>query len=124
MVQIPYTVIAGIYFGYVMVATGSLWPSIILHFFNNFYSVLITAFDSNFSVEIANVLTLSTLGLMTVAGIFAFNKYRSMNYKVSLAKGVNSLKTREKVTSVFVNIPMIMAIILMIATTLTSISDY
>lgn len=124
MVQIPYTVIAGIYFGYVMVATGSLWPSIILHFFNNFYSVIITAFDSNFSVTTANVLTLGTLGLMTVAGIFAFNKYRSMNYKVGLAKGVNSLKTREKVTSVFVNIPMIMAIILMIATTLTSISDY
>lgn len=124
MVQVPYTILAGIYFGYVMVATGSLWPSIILHFFNNFYSVMITAFDSNFSVTTANVLTLGTLGLMTVAGIFAFNKYRSMNYKVSLAKGVNSLKTREKVTSVFVNIPMIMAIILMIATTLTSISDY
>lgn len=123
MVQIPYTVIAGIYFGYVMVATGSLWPSIILHFLNNFYSVMITAFDSNFSMEIANVSTLGTLGLMTVAGIFAFNKYRSMNYKVSLAKGVNSLKKIEKVTSVFVNIPMIMAIILMIITTLTSVSE-
>ena len=123
MVQIPYTVIAGIYFGYVMVATGSLWPSIILHFLNNFYSVMITAFDSNFSMEIANVLTLGTLGLMTVAGIFAFNKYRSMNYKVSLAKGVNSLKKIEKVTSVFVNIPMIMAIILMVITTLTSVSE-
>lgn len=123
MVQVPYTVIAGIYFGYVMVATGSLWPSIILHFFNNFYSVMITAFDSNFSMTTANVLTLGTLGLMTVAGIFAFNKYRSMNYKVKLAKGVNSLKTTEKVTSVFVNIPMIMAIILMVITTLTSISE-
>ena len=123
MVQIPYTVIAGIYFGYVMVATGSLWPSIILHFLNNFYSVMITAFDSNFSMEIANVSTLGTMGLMTVAGIFAFNKYRSMNYKVSLAKGVNSLKKIEKVTSVFVNIPMIMAIILMIITTLTSVSE-
>ena len=123
MVQIPYTVIAGIYFGYVMVATGSLWPSIILHFLNNFYSVLITAFDSNFSVGTANTLTLLTLGLMTVAGIFAFNKYRSMNYKVNLAKGVNSLKTTEKVTAVFVNIPMIIAVILMVVTTLTSISE-
>ena len=123
MVQIPYTVIAGIYFGYVMVATGSLWPSIILHFLNNFYSVMITAFDSNFSVTTANVLTLGTLGLMTVAGIFAFNKYRSMNYKVSLAKGVNSLNTAEKIKSVFVNVPMIIAIILMVVTTLTSISE-
>ena len=123
MVQIPYTVIAGIYFGYVMVATGSLWPSIILHFLNNFYSVMITAFDSNFSVTTANVLTLGTLGLMTVAGIFAFNKYRSMNYKASLAKGVKSLNTAEKIKSVFVNVPMIIAIVLMIVTTLTSISE-
>jgi membrane protease YdiL (CAAX protease family) len=123
MVQIPYTVIAGIYFGYVMVATGSLWPSIILHFFNNFYSVMITAFDSNFSITTANVVTLGTLGLMTVAGIFAFNKYRSMNYKVNLAKGVNSLNIAEKIKSVFVNVPMIIAIILMVVTTLTSISE-
>lgn len=122
MVQIPYTIMAGIYFGYVVVATGSLWPSIILHFLNNFYSVMITAFDSNFNVATANVLTLGTLGLMTVFGIFAFNKYRSMNYKVKLEKGVNSLKTTEKITSVFVNIPMIVAIILMVVSTLTSIS--
>lgn len=122
MVQIPYTVVAGIYFGYVMVATGSLWPSIILHFLNNFYSVMITAFDSNFSVATANVLTLAILGFMTVAGIFAFNKYRSMNYKVKLAKGVDSLNTVQKVNSVFVNIPMIIAVILMVVTTLTSIS--
>ena len=60
---------------------------------------------------------------MTVAGIFAFNKYRSMNYKVSLAKGVNSLNTAEKIKSVFINIPMIIAIILMVVTTLTSISE-
>lgn len=123
MVQVPYTVVAGIYFGYIAVATGSIWPSIILHFFNNFYSVMITAFDSNFSVTTANVVTLGTLGLMTVTGIFAFNKYRSMNYKVKLAKGVNSLNTTEKVISVFVNIPMIIAIILMVITTLTSISE-
>lgn len=123
MVQIPYTVVAGIYFGYVAVITGSIWPSIILHFLNNFYSVLITLFDSNCSVETANVLTLGTLGIMTVAGFFAFNKYRSMNYKAKLEKGVNSLKTREKITSVFVNIPMIIAIILMVVSTLTSISE-
>ncbi len=123
MVQVPYTVVAGIYFGYIAVATGSIWPSIILHFFNNFYSVMITAFDSNFSITTANLVTLGTLGLMTVAGIFAFNKYRSMNYKVKLAKGVNSLNTAEKVTAVFVNIPMIIAVILMVVTTLTSISE-
>lgn len=122
MVQIPYTVLAGIYFGYVTVATGSLWPSIILHFINNFYSVLVTTFDSNFSLTTANIFTLGLLVIMGVIGFFAANKYRSMNYKVKLAKGVKSLNTTEKISAVFVNVPMIIAIIVMVATTLTSIS--
>lgn len=122
MVQIPYTLTAGIYFGYVAVVTGSVWSSIILHFLNNFYSVIVTFFGSNFNVAVANILTLATLGLMLVLGIFALKKYRSLNYKVTMAKGVNSLKNTEKLTAVFVNIPMIAAIIIMVATTLTSIS--
>ena len=123
MVQIPYTVVAGIYFGYVAVATGSIWPSIIMHFFNNFYSVLVTTFDSNLSVGLANVLTLGTLGLMIAAGIFAFIKYKSMNYKVKLAKGVKTLKSGEKAKTVFLNIPMIIAIVFMLISTLSSISE-
>lgn len=122
MVQVPYTLIAGIYFGYVAVATGSLWPSIILHFFNNFYSVVVTAADSNLSVGAANVLTILILAIMTVVGVFAFTKYRAMNYKVKMEKGVKSLKSSEKISAVFVNIPMIAAIVIMIITTLTSIS--
>ena len=122
MVQVPYTIVAGIYFGYVAVATGSLWPSIILHFLNNFYSVVVTTADSNLSVGATNLLTIGMLGFMTIAGVFAFTKYRSMNYKVKMAKGVNSLKSFEKVSAVFVNIPMIAAIVIMIITTLTSVS--
>ena len=38
MVQIPYTIIGGLLLGYLAVVTGSLWPSIILHFINNLYS--------------------------------------------------------------------------------------
>lgn len=123
MVQVPYTVLAGIYFGYVAVATGSIWPSIVLHFFNNFYSVIITAFDSNLSVGLANVLTLVTLGLMIAAGVAAFIKYKSMNYKVTFAKGVKTLKTGEKAKTVFLNPPMIIAILFMLFSTITSISE-
>lgn len=123
MVQIPYTVVAGIYFGYVAVATGSIWPSIVMHFFNNFYSVLVTAFDSNLSVGVANLLTLASLGILVFAGIFAFIKYKSMNYKVPLAKGVKTLKTSEKAKTVFLNPPMIVAIVFMLISTLSSISE-
>ena len=123
MVQIPYTVLAGVYFGYVAVATGSIWPSIVLHFFNNFYSVIVTTFDSNLSVGLANVLTFSTLGIMVAAGIVAFIKYKSMNYKVTLAKGVKTMKASEKAKTVFLNPPMIIAIVFMLMATLSSISQ-
>lgn len=123
MVQIPYTVLAGVYFGYVAVATGSIWPSIVLHFFNNFYSVIVTAFDSNLSVGLANVLTFSTLGIMVAAGIVAFIKYKSMNYKVTLAKGVKTMKASEKAKTVLLNPPMIIALVFMLMATLSSISQ-
>ena len=97
MVQVPYTIVAGIYFGYVAVATGSLWPSIILHFLNNFYSVIVTAADSNLSGGAAKVLTILILAIMTIVGVFAFTKYRAMNYKVKMEKGVKSLKSYEKI---------------------------
>ncbi len=123
MVQIPYTVLAGAYFGYVAIATGSIWPSIILHFFNNFYSVLVTVFDSNLSVGMANVMTIASLGIMVGLGIFAFIKYKSMNYKVTMAKGVKTLKAGEKAKVVFLNPAMIIAILFMLFATLTSISE-
>lgn len=37
--QVPFAVIAGIALGFVCVVTGSIWPSVILHFCNNFISV-------------------------------------------------------------------------------------
>lgn len=123
MVQVPYTIVAGIYFGYVAVATGSIWPSIILHFFNNFYSVVVTTASSNLSVGAANVVTIAILTVMVCVGIYAFIIYKKINYKVKLAKGVNSLKLSEKTKAVFVNMPMIIAIIIMVITTLSSISS-
>ena len=74
------------------------------------------------SVGATNILTLLMLAVMTIVGVFAFTKYRAMNYKVKMAKGVNSLKLYEKMSAVFINIPMIAAIAIMVITTLTSIS--
>ena len=84
--------------------------------------VIVTAADSNLSIGAANILSILLLGVMTIVGVFAFTKYRAMNYKVKMAKGVNSLKLYEKMSAVFINIPMIAAIAIMVITTLTSIS--
>jgi membrane protease YdiL (CAAX protease family) len=53
--QLLYTTVAGLVLGYVYVKTESLWPCILMHFVNNFISVLRTALIERLSVESANL---------------------------------------------------------------------
>lgn len=121
MAQIPYTVVGGLYLGYLTVATGSIWPSVILHFINNMYSVIIMTVDSNFGEKWSYVAAIIMMVVFVVSGILGAVGFFSMNYKTKLAKGVDTLKTGEKVSSLFGNVPMIIAIIMMVGITLTSI---
>ncbi len=121
MVQVPYTMSAGIFFGYLVVKTGSLWPAIVLHFINNFYSVVLMATYDNFGDNVGAVVTISLLGLFVIAGIIGGVTYNKMNYRMPFKKGVESLKTSEKIGSLFANVPMIMALVLLVIQTLNSI---
>jgi membrane protease YdiL (CAAX protease family) len=121
MVQIPYTFVSGIYFGYIAIATGSLWPTIVLHFLNNFTSVLVVAYESNLS-EIGFVIaTLITYAAIIIVGIVGGIWYFKLRYKVRLARGVKTLKNGEKAFNMFVNVPMLIAIVLLIIETLGSV---
>ena len=44
LVQIPFAFIGGLIMGYITVASGSIWPAIIVHFINNSASVLVSDF--------------------------------------------------------------------------------
>lgn len=123
MAQIPYTVVGGIYLGYLTIATGSIWPSIIVHFVNNMYSVIIMSVDSNFGESASGVVAIAMIGLFIVSGVFGGIKFSSMNYKTKLEKGVNTLKVGGKISALFGNIPMIIAIVVMVIITLTSIKS-
>lgn len=121
MVQIPYTFVSGIYFGYIAIATGSLWPTIVLHFLNNFTSVLIVSYASNLSELGYLVATFATYAVIVVIGIIGGVWYFKLRYKVRLAHGVKTLKNGEKAFAMFGNVPMAIAIVLLIITTLGSI---
>lgn len=122
MVQIPYTLVAGIYFGYIAVATGSIWPTIVLHFLNNLYSAVIISTDGNFGETAANGAMYAMLAAMIVTGIIGAVLFFRMRYTVKLANGVETFKTSEKVTALFGTVPMVIAIIIMIILTSTSVS--
>lgn len=121
MVQIPYTVVAGLFLGYLVIATGSLWPSIILHFINNFYSVVLLAVYDNFGDTAGAVASVLFIGLFIVSGIVGGLLYFPMNYKTKLKNGVDTLKTGEKFSALFLNVPMIFAIIFLLFQTLGTI---
>lgn len=123
MAQIPYTVVGGLYLGYLTIATGSIWPSIIVHFVNNMYSVIIMSVDSSFGTSVASVASVIMVGLLIAMGIFGAVNFFSMNYKTKLGEGVKTLKTGKKIKALFVNIPMVIAIVIMIVITLTSIKS-
>lgn len=123
MVQIPYTLITGIYLGYVAIATGSLWAPILLHFLNNFTSVLMLAYTCNLSEAVSNAAIGVTYFVIVVCGIIGGVRFYKMRYKTRMAKGVQTLKTTEKIKAMFINLPMIIAFVFLLITTLGSISS-
>ena len=122
MVQIPYAFVGGIYFGLVAVATGSIWPTIILHFLNNLFSVIVTAVDCNVSMAAANVVAITMTLIMVIVGIVGAVLFYRMNYKIHIAKGVQTLKLSEKLSAFFLNPYMIIAFVYVLFSTMGSIS--
>ncbi|MDE5994363.1 MAG: CPBP family intramembrane metalloprotease, partial [Oscillospiraceae bacterium] len=121
MVQIPYTLVAGIYFGYLCVATGSLWPSIVLHFINNMFSVIQLVVLSNYGEEKSAIAVMLMLGVLIAIGIAGGFIFFNMNYKANLKSGVDTLKTGEKTVSVLKSPAMIIAIVFMLISTALSV---
>lgn len=122
MVQIPYTLVAGIYFGYLCIATGSIWPSVVLHFINNMFSAIQMIVLANYGEEASAAAVVIMLGVLVIGGIAGGIVFFNMHYKTELKDGVNTLKTSEKVGSVLISPAMIIAIIFMLITTATSIN--
>ncbi len=51
MMQIPFALIAGFALGYFAMATGSIWTSVVIHFANNFLSVLLITLNSTSAAD-------------------------------------------------------------------------
>lgn len=113
MVQIPFAFIAGIAIGYAVIATGTMWTGVIIHFLNNFTSIMMQVLFDNMSAVTANLIILLITGGIVVVGVICaiiYKKYFSHGFKIKQQK--NPLLSRsEKNTAFIVTIPMIIAII-------------
>ena len=120
MVQIPYTVVGGLLLGYLAVATGSLWPSVILHFVNNLYSVVVIVTNDNYG-ENASVLAIALMLIaFAIIGVVGVVRLIKLKYKVTLEEE-KSLTIGEKISSFVKNGPMIVAIAMLIVITISNI---
>ncbi len=122
MVQIPYTVIGGLLLGYLAVVTGSLWPSIILHFINNLYSVVVLSVNDNFGENASVIVTAIMLLGFSIVGIIGVAKLTKMKYHLSLAKGNSVLTVGEKVTATLKNGPAFVALAMLVLITVSNIN--
>lgn len=113
MVQIPFAFIAGIAIGYAVIVTGSMWTGVIIHFLNNFISIMMQVAFDNLPEVTANVITLAISGGAIIIGIIC-----AVIYKVKYSHGFKMknqksplLSRGEKNTAFIVTVPMIIAII-------------
>ncbi len=69
MVQIPFAFIVGIALGYFCIKTKSIWTSVAIHFINNLYSVIMTAYFEREPEEGAFVYYIVTAAIILVGAI-------------------------------------------------------
>lgn len=120
MVQIPYTVVGGMLLGYLAVATGSLWPSVILHFVNNLYSVVVIVTNDNYGENASALAIALMLIAFAIIGVVGVVRLIKLKYKVTLEEE-KSLTIGEKISSFVKNGPMIVAIAMLIVITISNI---
>lgn len=123
--QIIFAFLMGLIFGYVDCVTDSIFPSIIIHFVNNFYAVLFDVLQTNTNIDESAyyILNLAVVLLFCVSGILSFIYLAKTDGKIfklsSLDKSENeysdTLTYKEKIKSFFFTPGVIISLVLFTA---------
>ena len=75
-VQIPFTFFLGLVFGYLTVYSGSMFPAMLIHFFNNAYSVITDLLNTNsdklnINIVLLNIALISFLVVSMFLGVYS-----------------------------------------------------
>ena len=118
LVQAPFAFIAGIGIGYAVCITDSVWTGIVIHFCNNFYSVAVDFLINDVTDE--NLLNMiwnySQFALYAVCIILSV-AFVIIRGRKKLNRVPAILTTGDKAKVFFINIPMIVAVIIMLVIT-------
>lgn len=85
LAQIPFAFVLGLYFGYAAIKTGTIWTAVIIHFLNNFFTVIYSYGTESVDVfflwffKIFYIIALFIFGFI---GLFMLSKRKQTNFKV------------------------------------------
>lgn len=122
LIQAPFALVAGFGLGYFSVKTNSLWTGILIHFFNNLNSLVITYLSDIVPEETLNMAYGLLIYGLIVAGIICFVSFNKKTKHIALRKNETALSTGECVTAFLLSPTMIAAMIYMLYVTVTFIS--
>ncbi len=100
LVQIPFAFILGLFFGFAVIKTGSIWTAVIIHFLNNLFSI---SFDYILSgtngafVWFSNIFYFVVLLATGFVGFYLYNKKCPDGF--ALDNKTDILSTKEKLVS-------------------------
>lgn len=129
--QIIFAFILGLVFGYIDCITDSIIPSILVHFLNNFYAVLMDVFETNTNVD-QQVLYLVYLGvvlLFCIGGVLSFIYLAKRDGKLFRLNAednngypyANVLTLKEKLKAFFVNPGVMIALSVFLTETVSNL---
>lgn len=117
MVQAPFALAAGFILGFITIRTGSLWPSIFIHFINNSLSVTIGLLEGVVDDTRLSIISLaSTVGMIALGILAALILWRTG--KLGKAnRNLTVLTTGECVKSYIFTLPMLLVLFYMLVQT-------
>lgn len=115
LVQAPFAFIAGLGIGYAVCITNSLWTGVLIHFCNNLYSVI----TSIMIEDIANEELLDRIYMIVLLTLYAVSILGSVIFvllkeKRKLTPSFTVSSPIQKTSALFINIPMVIAILMML----------
>jgi len=113
--QMPFAFLVGLVLGIIRIKTGTMWICILVHFANNFTSVLVDYLSDNIPIDMKNLyytVYLALWLLLGIVGVAMLCKKTNQKELFSLKNDDSMCKTSDKYKWYFISVPGIMFLVL------------
>ena len=116
LVQAPFALIVGLGLGYITVKTGSIWPAIVIHAFNNLFSTVVSYLpDWGLNEKgISLVYSFALYAFLALGVVFGFLFIRRAGRNSASQSGGSVLTAGEKAKVFFLSPTIIIAVLVML----------